>query len=376
MKSVERYWQEQGKAFVDWKRQQDEVTEGWLARMLWCILRMPVLLRPLGFDPAPTPRKVGVEHIRALKEKIGWEPTTMANFFNCLRPFLKWIGNPIADHKGVWCLPTGKLSHRRWLTEEQLVALFRGAQKLTSQPVNPHARPPRVPGINYLAPALVACEGFNALRRIEVQRLRVKDLDFEGSRMMVHGKGRNGGKWRTIPMTESAKAVLQPLAQGRAPEDHVFPGMEPGRSICHSGTDQLIQRSAHLAGFPTNARGWALVSHHDLRRTFGRIAYYAGMNLVELKNFYGHTSIDMTAHYIGMDEDRMRDGLAKFDARMGDLIRSSQVHSWSASPPGSSSPQRPKGVRAKRILKETERSPASRRIRIRAAHRERREFGT
>ncbi|MDG6912449.1 MAG: site-specific integrase [Nitrososphaerota archaeon] len=202
-----------------------------------------------------------------------------------------------------------------------------------------------MPGINYLAPALVACEGFNALRRIEVQRLRVKDLDFEGSRMMVHGKGRNGGKWRTIPMTESARAVLQPLAQGRAPGDLVFPGIEPGRSICHSGTDQLIQRSAHLAGFPTNANGWALVSHHDLRRTFGRIAYYAGMNLVELKNFFGHTSIDMTAHYIGMDEDRMRDGVAKFDAKMRDLIRSTQARSWSAPPSGSSSSQRPRRVR-------------------------------
>ena len=204
-----------------------------------------------------------------------------------------------------------------------------------------------MPGINYLAPALVACEGFNALRRIEVQRLRVNDLDFEGSRMMVHGKGRNGGKWRTIPMTESAKTVLQPLAQGRVPGDYVFPGIWSGRPLSHSGTDQLIQRSAHFAGFPTNANGWALVSHHDLRRTFGRIAYYAGMNLVELKNFYGHTSIDMTAHYIGMDEDRMRDGLAKFDARMGNLIHSSRVRTWSAPPPWPSSSQWPKGVRAR-----------------------------
>ena len=204
-----------------------------------------------------------------------------------------------------------------------------------------------MPGINYLAPALVACEGFNALRRIEVQRVRVKDLDFEGSRMMAHGKGRNGGKWRTTPMTESARMALQPLAQGRAPGDHVIPGIKPGRSISHGGTDQLIQRSAHLAGFPTNAIGWAMVSHHDLRRTFGRIAYYAGMNLVELKNFYGHTSIDMTAHYIGMDEDRMRDGLAKFDAGMVDLIHSSHLRSWCAPSPGSSSSQRSKGAHAR-----------------------------
>ena len=44
------------------------------------------------------------------------------------------------------------------------------------------------------------------------------------------------------------------------------------------------------------------------------------MNLVDLKNFFGHKSVDMTAHYIGLDEDHMREGLAKFDAKMVPLL--------------------------------------------------------
>jgi len=35
------------------------------------------------------------------------------------------------------------------------------------------------------------------------------------------------------------------------------------------------------------------------------------MDLVQLKNLYGHSSLDQTVHYIGLDEDEMRAGLNK-----------------------------------------------------------------
>ena len=319
MPSQERYWLDKGRAFVKWKREQDEVTEAWLERMVTNIGRTPTLLEEVGFDPSPSPLKVGVEHIRALKERKGWEPSTLATYFCSLRPFLKWVGNPAAEHRGAWRLPSGEPSHRRWLTEEQLVTLYHGSVAVATGQRSPFA--PGNQGVIRLAPALIACEGFNALRRIEIQRLRIKDLDFSGSRMRVRGKGRGGGKWRRIPMTESTRRVLEQLVQGRTPGEFVFPGTIPDRPLSGNTCDQLIQRAAHRAGFPSNSKGRALVSNHDLRRTFGRIAYYAGMSLVDLKNFYGHESIDMTAHYIGMDEDRMREGLVRFDAKLGDLMR-------------------------------------------------------
>ncbi|HEV2166663.1 MAG TPA: tyrosine-type recombinase/integrase [Thermoplasmata archaeon] len=59
------------------------------------------------------------------------------------------------------------------------------------------------------------------------------------------------------------------------------------------------------------------VSGHDLRRSFGRIAYQAGVSLVDLKYLYGHESVDMTAYYIGLDEESARRGLTAF----GDAMR-------------------------------------------------------
>jgi hypothetical protein len=44
------------------------------------------------------------------------------------------------------------------------------------------------------------------------------------------------------------------------------------------------------------------------------------MDLVQLKNLYGHTSMDQTVHYIGLDEDEMRDGLNRLANFIGPLL--------------------------------------------------------
>jgi hypothetical protein len=44
------------------------------------------------------------------------------------------------------------------------------------------------------------------------------------------------------------------------------------------------------------------------------------MDLVQLKNLYGHTSLDQTVHYIGLDEDEMRAGLDRLDSMMSPML--------------------------------------------------------
>jgi integrase len=210
---------------------------------------------------------------------MGWEKATVALHFAALRQFARWAANPIAQSPGVWRLPAGQPSHRRWLTNSQLSRLLsaaRGREKV-----------------------LVALEGLNGLRRIEVLRLRGKDVLLQEGCLAVLGKGRNGGKWRKIPVHPVVKGLLRPFVQGLAPEGKLLP-------LSASGADALLQRAARRAA----SSGEALrVSHHDLRRTFGRIAYGSGMDLVQLKNLLGHSSVEMTVHYIGLDADRMREGL-------------------------------------------------------------------
>ncbi|HEV2165518.1 MAG TPA: site-specific integrase, partial [Thermoplasmata archaeon] len=179
--------------------------------------------------------------------------------------------------------------HRRWLTADQLGELWiaaRGRERL-----------------------LVALEGFNGLRRVEVLRLRVRDLNLTlpNPTMNVLGKGRDGGKWRTIPVQQVAYAALVEASAGLAQGDRLY--------TFHERTaDHDLRAAAVRAGLGIRVAG------HDLRRSFGRIGYQAGVSLVDLKYLYGHESVDMTAHYIGLDMSEAARGLSRFGETMASVI--------------------------------------------------------
>jgi integrase len=260
--------------------------------MLYEIQRTPSLLLQVGVSSPPsTPAGFKLIHVEQLKKRLPWGPATFAIHFNALRRFLRWSGNPLATKRGVWAVPGETAGRRRWLAPEQLARLYRAARGRER--------------------ILVALEGFNGLRRVEVLRLRVKDIDFGRQRLHILGKGRNGGKWRTLPMFSETVRVLRSIPLGNEENSMVIP-------LSQSGADVVLHRAAERAGF----RSLGLrVSHHDLRRTFGRLAHKAGMDLVQLKNLYGHTSLDQTVHYIGLDEDEMRVGLNRLATFIGPLLR-------------------------------------------------------
>lgn len=267
------------------------VGETWKRRILYEIGRTPSLLRKVGVtSPPSTPGRLRAPHVEQLKRGLPWTPATFAVHFNALRRFLRWSHNPLGTDRGVWAVPAETTGRRRWLSPEHLVRLYRAARGRER--------------------VLLALEGFNGLRRVEVLRLRAKDVDFARQRLHVLGKGRNGGKWRTLPMFSETARVLRSLPTEEGEDALVVP-------LSRSGADLILRRVAERAGFPSLG---LRVSHHDLRRTFGRVAHKAGMDLVQLKNLYGHTSMDQTVHYIGLDEDEMRDGLNRLANFIGPLL--------------------------------------------------------
>ena len=268
----------------------------WKRRILYEVGRTPLLLARAGADPPPsTPSRFRAAHVELLKKGLPWSPATFAIHFNALRRFLRWAGNPVATKKSLWAVPGESAGKRRWLTPEQLARLYRAARGRER--------------------ILVALEGFNGLRRVEVLRMRLKDIDFGRQRLHVLGKGRNGGKWRTLPMFSETSNVLRDFPRAEDPNSRVIP-------LSQSGADLVLRRVSSRAGFPQLG---VRVSHHDLRRTFGRLAHKAGMDLVQLKNLYGHSSLDQTVHYIGLDEDEMRAGLDRLANLIDPLLRSGRV---------------------------------------------------
>ncbi len=283
-------WEREVARFLAWKRSETTVGDDWLRRMGWELRRVPALCARSGIAPPPArPAEVTAEAIARLRANLPWEKATFQLHFAALRQMLQWAGNPVAARRGVWSLPSGEPTHRRWLTKEQLRALYRGA----------HGR----------GRLLVALEGLNGLRRVEVLRLRARDVALDEGCLRVLGKGRHGGKWRKVPIFPPSRPILQAALQGLGPSDPLIP-------LSRSGADRLLARSAADGGL---ARAGTRVSHHDLRRTFGRLAHAAGMDLIQLKNLLGHASVEMTVHYIGLDAESMREGLARLQRSIGKL---------------------------------------------------------
>lgn len=285
-RSVRADWSFQVEKFVAQKVAKDAIGPDWARRLHYELERVPRLLRSVDASVPDSPAEFSDEHLAALRQGMTWQKATFALHFAALKQFLRYAKNPTAEHGGLWRLPSGESSRRRWLTKDQLLRLYRHAQ-----------------GRERL---LIALEGFNGLRRVEV--LRIRPADFLGGEdaLMVRGKGRYGGKWRRIPLHPTARAAVAAAIPGILPGDPLLP-------ISSSGADGLLRRAASRAGLD---RGGNRISHHDLRRTFGRLAHDAGMDLVQLKNLFGHSSIDMTVHYIGLDTERMREGLARLQRAM------------------------------------------------------------
>jgi integrase len=280
-------WEAQVAAFLDHKRSSDEVGEPWLARMRWELNRFPALLSRVGRKTVlRSPSDVTGECIQALRDGLEWETPTFAIHFQAVRQFLRWSGNPVAGERSHWRLPTGAPVHRRWLAREQLISLYRASV-----------------GVERI---IVALEGFAGLRRVEVLRLRVKDVMVNEGCLRILGKGRRGGKWRSIPLQGEVERLLRAWIMTRAGEARVVP-------LSRSGADAALQRAVRRSGLTSAG---VRVSHHDLRRTFGRMANASGMSLVSLQGLFGHASPALSAHYIGLDFDELKGALDRLGTYM------------------------------------------------------------
>ncbi|HTP54928.1 MAG TPA: site-specific integrase [Thermoplasmata archaeon] len=285
-------WRDEVTSFLEvWTRRRS-IGERWQRGIRYTLARIPPLLRQLGGTPPVTcAADVTESHVGALRTQKNWARATTQFYFAALRQFLRWSGNPVADSPEVWRLPAGGPSRRRWIAPEELATLLRRA-----------SGPARL---------IVALEGFNGLRRVEVLRLRAGDVNLDEGWLNVRGKGRLGGKWRQIPLSGIARRELVGRLSGVPADSRVLP-------FSASWADQQLAKAARAAGF--DRRG-VRVSHHDLRRTFGRVAHASGMDLIQLKNLFGHANLDMSVHYIGLDLDRMRAGLGQIDRTLGPLVQ-------------------------------------------------------
>jgi len=237
-----------------------------------------------------TPRKIGEDEIDYLLEET-WSdlgPSTKRWQISIFGKFLKTVAQNFVVDEMMIVWPTDNRVHVDWLSPEEAIALLEAAR-----------------GVERV---LIHLELRLGLRRIEVRRLRISDI--EDGTIQVHGKGRGGGKWRTIAFAPDTLAELQYYERLRerlieearrknpvvtVPDRLLIYRM--GRRLGAYGNtalDNILKEAARRSGVQRS------VSHHTLRRSKGRFNWMSGVDLVTISESYGHADTKQTVRYLGL----------------------------------------------------------------------------
>lgn len=134
------------------------------------------------------------------------------------------------------------------------------------------------------------------LRRAEAQQLKWRDVNRKDGVLNVlssSSERTKSGKWRHIPISQSAGAALTMLKRVTGKTEYVVPKMTPPSLSRAFSTD-------------AEARGLA-GSLHSLRHSYGAHLVMAGVPLRTLQVLMGHASFATTERYAHVGKDHLRD---------------------------------------------------------------------
>jgi len=241
-----------------------------------------------GAGAPENPLKVSKEHLRHLVDDQPWMTATRKYYWTIYSGFLRWCGNQaVYSLRPRW--PIANRINVDWLEAEQAYKV-----RETAMQMNP------------MIGLMVHLELDLLLRRVEVLRLRTRDI--HKSHLDVLGKGRNGGKWRTVSLdtVESAGIIdrwmqvrSQMLAQTAGPQtDACMVYLEGGSLVPYkrSALDDMLKSLMHESGV-------TFKGHHTLRRTGGRLIWQQGVPLETIATILGHEDTATTIEYLGINLD-------------------------------------------------------------------------
>lgn len=138
------------------------------------------------------------------------------------------------------------------------------------------------------------------LRRGEVARLTLNDIDWQVGELLIHGKG---GRDDRLPLpVDVGQAIAAYLRRGRPASDRreVFlRDRAPYLPIDPSTVASTVRRACRRAGIPE-------VGSHRLRHTTACEMVQAGVPLVRIGQVLRHRSLQSTAIYARVDIEQLR----------------------------------------------------------------------
>lgn len=247
------------------------------------------------------PVKVSKENLRYLLDHLPGATSTRKWRWSIYSGFLKWCGNrTISTIRQAW--PQVYRTNVDWLEPEQADIVRETAM-----------------GMDPLSALIVHLELDLCLRRCEVMRLRMQDIHRDY--IDVLGKGRMGGKWRTVKLGSDSGAILNRWLGVRQQLLSLTKGPQTDQLIVYQLEKKLVpyQRSAldYILERVGATSGISFKGHHTLRRTGGRMMWLEGVQIETIANIMGHSSTQTTLLYIGVNLDDQSKAL--------DIVRNARI---------------------------------------------------
>ena len=125
-----------------------------------------------------------------------------------------------------------------------------------------------------------------------VINLRVKDIDFEKGFIFL--RMMKNRKQQLIPLSKALEAVLREYLDtwDWTPDSPLFPSCE-GVMLNKRGFQNALTTY-------NISRGVSKTSAHLFRHTFAKKFVMAGGGMVQLQGWLGHSTIDMSRHYVNL----------------------------------------------------------------------------
>jgi len=141
--------------------------------------------------------------------------------------------------------------------------------------------------------AIIAVAVSCGLRRAELVKIKMEDLDLASGSLKVRGKG---NKERLVYLVKGALSALQEWLEVRGDEEgFIFLPIRKGGKIEHRQmSDQAIYKILLGRAEESNVSS---ISPHDLRRTFVSEMLDAGADISAVQQLAGHASINTTQKY-------------------------------------------------------------------------------
>ena len=139
---------------------------------------------------------------------------------------------------------------------------------------------------------------YQGLRRVEISRLLVEDFDAEEKSILVHGKGRDD-KERISAHPRMVTLMQDYLEDGGLRSGPLFPSRKrPGKGLSPNMLWRLVMGVHKELGIRKNSHSW--------RKVFTSRLLASGMNLLEVRLFTRHRSVEMLQVYADrLDKDKM-----------------------------------------------------------------------